>query len=101
MPRPTRLEEPAVDRALAACPAWTRSEDGKRIRRTFEFGDFIAAFGFMTRCALEAQTLGHHPDWKNVYNRVEVELWTHDVGGLTELDFELARRMDRHATVDG
>lgn len=75
--------------------AW-RIEGGKLARR-FEFRDFNEAFGFMARVALLAEKMEHHPEWFNVYNRVDVWLTTHDVGGLSMLDFELARRMDRLA----
>lgn len=67
---------------------------GGRLQKIFRFADFVAAFGFMTRAALVAESMDHHPDWRNVYNRVEVDLSTHYAGGLTALDFELARRMD-------
>ena len=67
---------------------------GGTLNKVFRFPDFVAAFGFMTRAALIAQSMDHHPDWRNVYNRVEVELSTHDAGGLTALDFDLARRME-------
>ena len=65
--------------------------------KTFEFADFVAAFGFMTRVALVAERMNHHPEWFNVYRRVEVKLTTHDAGGITELDFELARVMEAAA----
>jgi 4a-hydroxytetrahydrobiopterin dehydratase len=77
---------------MAALPEW-RIEDGK-LRRQFRFADFPAAFAFMTRCAFVAERLDHHPEWFNVYNRVDVVLWTHDPGGITELDFALAAAMD-------
>lgn len=67
------------------------------LRRTFTFPDFAAAFAFMTRVAAEAELMNHHPDWRNVWNRVEVQLNTHDAGGITELDFRLAAAMDRLA----
>jgi 4a-hydroxytetrahydrobiopterin dehydratase len=67
--------------------------DGK-LHREFKFADFIAAWGFMSRVALIAQSLDHHPDWSNVYNTVRIDLDTHDAGGITEKDFELARRID-------
>jgi 4a-hydroxytetrahydrobiopterin dehydratase len=70
-----------------------RLVDG-RLHKGFRFADFVGAFGFMTRAALVAERMDHHPDWRNVYNRVEVDLSTHDAGGLTALDFELARRME-------
>lgn len=68
--------------------------EGGALRKRFRFPDFVAAFGFMTRAALVAQSMDHHPDWRNVYDRVEVDLSTHDAGGITALDFELARRME-------
>lgn len=76
---------------MSSLPGWV-VEDGL-LRRSFEFDDFVAAFGFMTRVALVAETMGHHPDWTNVYNRVAIALHTHDVGGLTQRDFELAARI--------
>ena len=83
--------------ALAAIPAW-RSVDGRdAISRTFEFSDFNEAFGFMTRAALHAERLNHHPEWFNVYRRVEVTLTTHDIGGVGPLDVELAMILDRLA----
>ena len=68
-------------------------EDGK-LARTFTFDDFARAMGFMVAVAIKADKLDHHPNWSNVYHRVEVTLWTHDAGGLTELDFELAAHMN-------
>lgn len=65
-----------------------------KLHKGFRFPDFVAAFGFMTRAALIAERMDHHPEWRNVYNRVEVDLSTHDAGGLTALDFELARQME-------
>lgn len=76
---------------------WTLEEDGKAITKTFTFKTFIAAFGFMTQSAIWAEKLRHHPEWFNVYNKVEVRLTTHDTGGLSELDAKLATRMDKLA----
>ena len=73
-------------------PEWTIS-NGK-IKREIKFADFNQAFGFMTRVALVAETMGHHPEWSNVWNRVVIELTTHDLGGLSGLDVELAKRID-------
>jgi 4a-hydroxytetrahydrobiopterin dehydratase len=73
-------------------PSWALV-DGK-LQRQFTFADFSAAFGFMTRVALAAETLGHHPEWSNVWNRVTIALTTHDTGGLSNLDLDLARRID-------
>ncbi len=89
------LSDEAISQALATMPDWTR--DGDRIRADFEFPNFVAAFAFMTEVADTAERLNHHPEWSNVYNRVEVELVTHDAGGLTALDFELASLMNRCA----
>jgi 4a-hydroxytetrahydrobiopterin dehydratase len=92
MPRPARLSGDHVASRLRTLPGWTL-HDGK-IHRVFEFPDFVAAFGFMTAAAHAAEALEHHPDWSNVWNRVTVDLSTHDAGGLTELDFALAERME-------
>ena len=69
--------------------------EGKSIHKDFKFKDFISAFGFMSQVALHAEKLNHHPDWKNVYNTVSITLSTHDAGGLTELDFKLAKLIDK------
>jgi len=95
MSRPPRLADAEVSARLAALPGWSLS--GGRLRREFVFHDFSQAFGFMSRAALAAEKRDHHPDWSNVWNRVTVELWTHDAGGLTSLDFELAAEMSRLA----
>lgn len=75
-------------------PGWTLVSDRDAITKTFEFGDFNAAFGFMTRTALVAEKMNHHPEWFNVYNRVEVTLSTHDCGGLSMNDVKLASKID-------
>ncbi len=83
--------------ALERLPSW-RSVDGREaIEKSFKFADFSAAFGFMARVALKAEALNHHPEWFNVYNRVDVTLTTHDSGGVTELDLQLAAFMDKIA----
>ena len=92
-----KLDRQAVDEAMAGLDGWTLAEDGLSISRTFTFRNFSEAFAFMTRVALAAEKLDHHPEWTNVYKTVEVRLNTHDAGGLTALDFELARRMNRYA----
>ncbi|MGN7294956.1 4a-hydroxytetrahydrobiopterin dehydratase [Rhizobium sp. SAFR-030] len=84
----------------AASPRWNVSDDGRSLQRTFKFGSFRQAFGFMTQAALAAEKLDHHPEWSNVYSTVEVRLTTHDSGGLTERDFALARAMDKAAGGD-
>lgn len=76
---------------------WEMTEGRDAIRKSFKFGNFIEAFGFMTRAALHAEKLDHHPEWFNVYRTVDVTLSTHDAGGLTSLDIDLATRMDRLA----
>jgi 4a-hydroxytetrahydrobiopterin dehydratase len=95
MTRPAKLSTAAADARLSALPGWTRR--GEKLHRTFTFRDFSEAFGFMARVALFAEKLDHHPDWANVWNRVTVDLSTHDAGGLTELDFRLAAEMNRLA----
>ena len=84
-------------KALASIPAWREVEGRDAIARQFRFKDFNAAFGFMARAALIAEKHDHHPEWFNVYNRVDVTLSTHDAGGLTEKDVALARAMDEIA----
>ena len=91
-----RLDKQAIDKALAGLEGWALAADGLSISRSFTFRNFSEAFAFMTRSALAAEKLDHHPDWSNVYKTVVVKLNTHDVGGLTELDFELARRMSKY-----
>lgn len=83
--------------ALAELAEWREVEGRDAIARDFVFKTFNQAFGFMTRCALAAERMNHHPEWFNVYNRVEVTLSTHDAGGLTARDVELAKKMDRFA----
>ncbi|MBL8329437.1 MAG: 4a-hydroxytetrahydrobiopterin dehydratase [Rubrivivax sp.] len=91
------LSEPAIREALAQHPAWTLDADGKGIRRSLSFEDFKSAFSFMTRVALAAEQQNHHPEWFNVWNRVDIRLSTHDAGGLSERDFRLAAFIDRVA----
>ena len=95
MPRPSRLSDDHVSSRLRALRGWTL-RDGK-LHRDYEFPDFVAAFGFMTAAAHAAEALEHHPDWSNAWNRVTVDLSTHDAGGLTELDFALAERLEELA----
>lgn len=70
---------------------------GEKLRKTFVFKNFIEAFGFMAKAALAAEKMNHHPEWRNVYKTVEVDLTTHEAGGITQLDFDLAARMEAHA----
>jgi 4a-hydroxytetrahydrobiopterin dehydratase len=76
---------------------WSLATNRDAITRSYQFKDFKEAFAFMTQCALMAEQMNHHPEWFNVWNRVEVTLSTHDAGGLTKLDLDLARSMDRYA----
>ncbi len=80
--------------AAALLEGWKPQDERDAICKTFEFSDFSAAFGFMSRVALRAEQMDHHPEWFNVYNRVEVVLATHDAGGVTNKDVELALFMD-------
>lgn len=93
----TKLTESERGEALASISDWSLVDGRDAITRTFQFKDFNAAFGFMSRVALKAEKVDHHPEWFNVYNKVEVTLSTHDAGGLTELDIKLARFMDKAA----
>ena len=95
MTRPSKI---GAAEALKSLPDWKAVEgDRDAIARTFAFKDFNAAFGFMTRGAIMADKLDHHPEWFNVYNRVEVLLATHDADGVTSLDVTLAKFMDEAA----
>jgi len=89
------LSPQAAAAALTVLPGWSLVRDGRAIARTFAFASFSQAFAFMTRCALAAEKLDHHPEWSNVYGRVDVTLTTHDASGLTDLDFRLAKQMNR------
>jgi len=90
--RPTKLSQAEAESKIKTLKAWNLHSTS--IQKTFQFKDFQQAFAFMTKVAEVAEEMNHHPDWKNVYNRVEVTLNTHDAGGLTELDFQLASKMD-------
>jgi 4a-hydroxytetrahydrobiopterin dehydratase len=95
MSRPAKIGAAA---ALAQLTGWTAADGRDAIVKTFKFKDFNAAFGWMTRVALAADKLDHHPEWFNVYNRVDVQLATHDADGVTELDVTLAKFMDAAAS---
>ena len=92
MTRRDRLDDTAVRSRLERLHGWTL-DDG-RLHRRLEFDDFVGAFGFMSSVALVAERLNHHPDWSNSYRTVDIHLSSHDVGGLSERDFELAGRID-------
>jgi 4a-hydroxytetrahydrobiopterin dehydratase len=89
-----KLDDAALAQALDSLPSWQIDQQAGAIRRSFGFADFVEAFGFMTRVALKAQAAGHHPDWSNSYNRVEIALSTHSAGGITRNDIELAKAID-------
>lgn len=89
-----KLDVSTRDAAIAKLDGWELVEGRDAIARTFQFANFSEAFAFMTRVALKAETMDHHPEWFNVWNKVDVTLSTHDAGGLTELDMELAAFMD-------
>jgi 4a-hydroxytetrahydrobiopterin dehydratase len=96
---PPPLSPTDLQRRLVALPGW-QVGDGT-IERTWDFADFRAAFAFMTRVAVDAEALDHHPDWSNVYRRVTIRLSTHEAGNrVTERDLELAARIDRHAAAE-
>ena len=88
------LTGPERNAALARLPGWTLDPERDAIRRSYRFDGFTEAFAFMTAVALEAERADHHPEWSNVYNRVDMLLTTHEAGGLTAKDLALARRAD-------
>jgi 4a-hydroxytetrahydrobiopterin dehydratase len=92
-----KLSDAARTAALAGLSGWALVDGRDAITKTFTFKNFNEAFGFMSRAALKAEAMNHHPEWFNVWNRVEVTLSTHDAGGLTALDIELAGFMDAAA----
>ncbi len=90
-----KLTEEDRDNWLKALPGWELTRGGDAIARTFEFADFTEAFGFMTRVAILAEKQDHHPEWSNVYNKVTIELTTHDANGLTHRDTRLAKAIGK------
>ena len=92
-----KLDDTARKSIGARLPGWKMADGRDAVQKTFKFKDFNEAFGFMARAALVAERMNHHPEWFNVWNRVDVTLSTHDAGGLTELDLKLAEAMDRIA----
>ena len=87
-----KLTNSEIKTNLADVAGWT-IQDG-RLHKQFQFESFVEAFGFMTRLALIAESMNHHPEWSNVYNRVTINLMTHDAGGISDFDFQLARKAD-------
>ena len=100
MPKMPALDAGQIAEHLKALPAWRLQAEGATtsIARDFRFADFTQAFAFMTQVALFAERLDHHPEWSNVYSRVSIRLTTHDAGGLSARDIELARLIDRAST---
>jgi len=94
MPRIACLTDDERAVALANLPDWRLSDDGSGITRRFRFEDFVSAFGFMSKIALLAERADHHPEWSNVYNRVDIRLTTHDADGLSVRDIALAKEID-------
>ena len=92
-----KLDAAARAAALAELSGWQEVAGRDAIEKSFQFADFNAAFGFMTRVALKADQMDHHPEWFNVYNRVDITLSTHDAGGLSERDIALAKAIDGYA----
>ena len=88
-----RLSTQEIERRLGELDGW--SVNRGKLHRDFAFDDFVAAFGFMARVALHAEAMNHHPEWSNVYNRVSIHLTTHDVGGISRRDFELAAKVNQ------
>ena len=93
----TKLTKEELKAALERLPDWAPAQDREAMVRKFQFVDFDAAFAFMTRSALLAAKMDHHPEWFNVYNKVDVTLTTHDAGGVTQKDVALATAMDSYA----
>jgi 4a-hydroxytetrahydrobiopterin dehydratase len=92
MPRPTKLSEEEITTRLQRVPGWTVLKG--KLHREVQCKDFVEAFGFMSSVALIAEGMNHHPEWSNVYRTVVIDLTTHDAGGISELDFELASRVN-------
>ena len=92
MPDIARLTPEEISNRLSSLDGWEVVDD--KLHREYRFADFVEAFGFMTRAAIVAESMNHHPEWFNVYNRVVVDLTTHDAGGISAYDFDLAAKMD-------
>jgi 4a-hydroxytetrahydrobiopterin dehydratase len=90
-----KLSEKEIQHEISKLDGW--KVVGGKVNKTFEFKDFVQAFGFMTRVAMEAEKMNHHPEWFNVYNRVRIDLVTHDVSGISNYDVKLAKTIDKVA----
>lgn len=97
----TKLSIDDLKSSLRRLPDWQLAKDREAIQRKFQFIDFDAAFAFMTRTALLAAKMDHHPEWLNIYNKVEITLTTHDAGGITQKDIDLATAIDGYAVMSG
>ncbi len=93
MARPQKLTDADIGARIGELPGWAIA--GGKLHKEFRFGDFTQAFGFMAGVALIAEAMGHHPEWSNVYNKVVIDLTTHEAGGISDLDFDFARRVER------
>jgi len=91
-----RLTDEEINSNLPDLPGWSLKEG--KLHKSFQFKSFIEAFGFMTKVAITAEAMNHHPEWFNVYNKVTVDLVTHDLGGISTFDLELAKRMEELAS---
>lgn len=98
MSPPVRLTAQQIAMAMLRLPEWNLAKNATRIQRSIKFHSFNDAFGFMTRVALHAEKCDHHPNWSNVYNNVDIELWTHDVSGISQKDVEMALFIDSTQT---
>lgn len=94
MPRLAQLTDEERALALVTVPLWRLADDARGISRSLKFRDFVEAFGFMSKVALLAERADHHPEWSNVYNRVDIRLTTHDADGLSKRDIALAKEID-------
>ena len=92
MPERKKLSDPDIAARIPKLHGW--EVQSGRLRKEFQFPDFVKAFGFMTSVALLAESLNHHPNWSNVYNKVTIELFTHDANGITDFDFTLAEQIN-------
>lgn len=87
-----KLNEAEIETKIKSLDAWKYNQG--KLQKSFQFADFIQAFSFMTACSIVAEKMNHHPEWFNVYNKVKIDLNTHDIGGISQLDFDLAEQMD-------
>lgn len=91
-----RLKDPQLEEALESLEGWTRSQNRHAIEKSFKFKSFSEAWSFMTRVALLAEKMDHHPEWSNIYNKVDITLTTHDASGISERDIKMAQKLDTY-----